>query len=169
MSLFMAVVDMKTKVNQEFPHLTISERVDVDRSCAFNHDPQKVNSAYQSDINKKRFNVDSPSFTPSILSGNGVSGPKKSNPISPKAANAAPFQPRTAASRMASPVPAPKTPLTGKGSNTSTPRQEVGTPDWSMAEVQEFVPQGFEGAHMSFPNHSWLLSADQKTRGALDA
>ena len=49
---------------------------------------------------------------------------------------------------MASPVPAPKTPLTGKGSNTSTPRQEVGTPDWSMAEVQEFIPQGFEGAHM---------------------
>lgn len=43
---------------------------------------------------------------------------------------------------------APKTPLTGKGSNTSTPRQEVGTPDWSMAEVQEFVPQGFEGAHL---------------------
>ncbi|KAJ5975981.1 PAB-dependent poly(A)-specific ribonuclease subunit 3 [Penicillium waksmanii] len=119
-----------------------------DKGCAFNHDPQKVNSAYQSDSNKKRFNVDSPSFTPSLLSGNGVSAPKKSNPISPKAANAAPFQPRTA-SRMASPVPAPKTPLTGKGSNTSTPRQEVGTPDWSMAEVQEFVPQGFEGAHMS--------------------
>jgi hypothetical protein len=34
MSLFMAVVDMKTKVNQEFPHLTISERVDVDRSLS---------------------------------------------------------------------------------------------------------------------------------------
>lgn len=104
-----------------------------DKGCAFNHDPQKVNSAYQSDSNKKRFNVDSPSFTPSLLSGNGASAPKKSTTISPKAANAAPFQPRTAASR----------------SNASTPRQEVGTPDWSMAEVQEFVPQGFEGSHIS--------------------
>ncbi|KAJ5147117.1 PAN2-PAN3 deadenylation complex subunit PAN3 [Penicillium atrosanguineum] len=85
------------------------------------------------DGNKKRFNVDSPSFTPSLLSGNGT-GPKKSNPISPKAANAAPFQPRPATSR----------------SNTSTPtmRQEPGTPDWTLAEVQEFVPGGFEGAHV---------------------
>jgi PAB-dependent poly(A)-specific ribonuclease subunit 3 len=49
---------------------------------------------------KKRFNVDSPSFTPSLLSGNGVAGPKKSTAISPKAASAAPFQPRGASSRM---------------------------------------------------------------------
>ncbi|KAK9852001.1 hypothetical protein MYU51_008955 [Penicillium brevicompactum] len=42
---------------------------------------------------KKRFNVDSPSFTPSSLSGNGA--PKKSTAISPKAVSAAPFQPRT--------------------------------------------------------------------------
>ncbi|KAJ5581726.1 Zinc finger CCCH-type [Penicillium sp. DV-2018c] len=49
---------------------------------------------------KKRFNVDSPSFTPSLLSGAGVSAPKKSTAISPKAANAAPFQPRTTSSRM---------------------------------------------------------------------
>lgn len=40
--------------------------------------------------------------------------------------------------------------LTGKGSNTSTPtmRQEAGTPDWTVADVQEFVPSGFEGAHV---------------------
>jgi PAB-dependent poly(A)-specific ribonuclease subunit 3 len=49
---------------------------------------------------KKRFNVDSPSFTPSLLSGNGVAGPKKSTAISPKAASAAPFQPRGASSSM---------------------------------------------------------------------
>ncbi|OQD78146.1 hypothetical protein PENDEC_c001G04119 [Penicillium decumbens] len=105
-----------------------------DKGCAFNHDPHRLNAANQSDSNKKRFNVDSPSFTPSLLSGNGTSGPKKSNPISPKAANAAPFQPRPAASR----------------SNTSTPtmRQETGTPDWTLAEVQEFVPQGFEASHV---------------------
>ncbi|KAJ5819366.1 PAB-dependent poly(A)-specific ribonuclease subunit 3 [Penicillium riverlandense] len=98
------------------------------RGCAFNHDPMKVNAAHQaqaeSAANKKRFNVDSPSFTPSLLSGNGASTPKRST-ISPKAANAAPFQPRTAAS------PA---------------RQDTATPDWTVAEVQEFVPQGFDVA-----------------------
>ncbi|KAJ5162664.1 Zinc finger CCCH-type [Penicillium coprophilum] len=98
-----------------------------DKGCAFNHDPSKLN-ANQSD-SKKRFNVDSPSFTPSLLSGNGVSAPKKSTAISPKAASAAPFQPRTTSSR----------------SNTSTPttRSEA-VQDWTVADVQEFVPQGFE-------------------------
>ncbi|CAI7608445.1 unnamed protein product [Penicillium glandicola] len=98
-----------------------------DKGCAFNHDPSKLN-ANQSD-SKKRFNVDSPSFTPSLLSGNGVSAPKKSTAISPKAASAAPFQPRTTSSR----------------SNTTTPttRSEA-VQDWAVADVQEFVPQGFE-------------------------
>jgi PAB-dependent poly(A)-specific ribonuclease subunit 3 len=101
-----------------------------DKGCAFNHDPLKVNAANQAD-NKKRFNVDSPSFTPSLLSGNGTSAPKKSTTISPKAVSAAPFQPRVSASSR---------------SNTSTPtaRQEA---DWTV-DVQEFVPQGFEGAHV---------------------
>ncbi|EAA65411.1 hypothetical protein AN0769.2 [Aspergillus nidulans FGSC A4] len=84
------------------------------RGCAFNHDPHK--NSNQSDnvswsltensgsASKKRFNVDSPSFTPSLLPSNGSSPTssssslKKSSTISPKAANAAPFQPRTAAS-----------------------------------------------------------------------
>ncbi|QQK41908.1 Zinc finger, CCCH-type [Penicillium digitatum] len=98
-----------------------------DKGCAFNHDPTKLN-ANQSD-SKKRFNVDSPSFTPSLLSGNVASAPKKSTAISPKAASAAPFQPRTTSSR----------------SNTSTPttRSEAAQ-DWAVADVQEFVPQGFE-------------------------
>lgn len=40
-------------------------------------------------------------------------------------------------------------PLTGKGSNTSTPRQEAGAPDWmTVGEVQEFVPQGFDATHV---------------------
>jgi PAB-dependent poly(A)-specific ribonuclease subunit 3 len=113
-----------------------------DKGCAFNHDPLKVNAANQAD-NKKRFNVDSPSFTPSLLSGNGTSAPKKSTTISPKAASAAPFQPRVSASSR---------------SNTSTPtgRQEAGTPDWTVADVQEFVPQGFEGAHVVSRSRSHL-------------
>ncbi|KAB8237275.1 PAN-complex poly(A)-binding subunit PAN3 [Aspergillus alliaceus] len=111
-----------------------------DKGCAFNHDPHKVNSAYQSD-SKRRLNVDSPSFTPSLLSSNGSSPTtasvtaRKATTISPKAANAAPFQPRTITSR----------------SNSSTPsgRAETMTPDWSVAEVQEFVPQGFDTTHMA--------------------
>lgn len=106
---------------------------------------------------RKRFNVDSPSFTPSLLSGNGTSVPKKSTAISPKAVSAAPFQPRvSASSRRIPPWPLPRIRLSltdDKGSNTSTPtaRQEA---DWTVADVQEFVPQGFEGAHVV----SWLCS-----------
>lgn len=40
---------------------------------------------------KKKFNVDSPSFTPASLAVNGAS---KTPGLSPKAANAAPFKPR---------------------------------------------------------------------------
>ncbi|KAL4895768.1 PAB-dependent poly(A)-specific ribonuclease subunit pan3 [Aspergillus ambiguus] len=111
-----------------------------DKGCVYNHDPNRTNSAYQSD-SKRRLNVDSPSFTPSLLSSNGSSPTtssatlKKTTTISPKAANAAPFQPRSVMSR----------------SNTSTPsaRADSATPDWSVAEVQEFVPQGFDTTHMA--------------------
>ncbi|KAJ5291988.1 PAB-dependent poly(A)-specific ribonuclease subunit 3 [Penicillium angulare] len=120
-----------------------------DKGCAFNHDPQKLSAAHQADSNRKRFNVDSPSFTPSLLSGNGTSTPKKSTTISPKAASAAPFQPRVAASRMASDPEPWTSPLTGKGSNATTPRQEAGTPDWTVADVQEFVPGVFDGSHVA--------------------
>ncbi|KAL4871205.1 hypothetical protein BDV12DRAFT_164391 [Aspergillus spectabilis] len=112
-----------------------------DKGCAFNHDPHKMNSNQFDNANKKRFNVDSPSFTPSLLPSNGSSPTssssslKKASTISPKAANAAVFQPRTVSSR----------------SNASTPgaRQEVMAPEWSVAEAQEFIPQGFDSAHMS--------------------
>lgn len=99
------------------------------KGCAFNHDPQKMNPANNSDrlgysyswktqhlcawngqwlicdfqFSRKRFNVDSPSFTPSLLSANGSTATtptKKTATISPKAANAAPFQPRGVSSRM---------------------------------------------------------------------
>lgn len=110
-----------------------------DKGCAFNHDPQKVNAAHQTDSNnggsKKRLNVESPSFTPSHLSANGSSAAKKTTTISPKAASAAPFLPKSMTSR----------------SNTSTPstRQESTTPDWSVAEVPDFVPQGFDASHVA--------------------
>ncbi|KAL3472003.1 PAB-dependent poly(A)-specific ribonuclease subunit pan3 [Aspergillus californicus] len=113
-----------------------------DKGCAFNHDPLRNNSSNQSDnARMKRFNVDSPSFTPSLLPSNGSSPTssssslRKASTMSPKAANAAPFQPRAVSSR----------------SNASTPgaRQDAMAPEWSVAEVQEFIPQGFESTHMS--------------------
>lgn len=55
-----------------------------------------------SSSSKKRLNVDSPSFTPSHLAANGSSAPKKTTSISPKAASAAPFQPKSLTSRMPS-------------------------------------------------------------------
>ncbi|CAG7957012.1 unnamed protein product [Penicillium olsonii] len=97
-----------------------------DKGCAFNHDPSKLN-AYQAD-SKKRFNVDSPSFTPSLLSGNGVSAPKKSTALSPKAVSAAPFQPRAS---------------TRSNAGTPSGRSEA-SQDWTVADVQEFVPQSFD-------------------------
>ncbi|KKK21253.1 hypothetical protein P175DRAFT_0499579 [Aspergillus ochraceoroseus IBT 24754] len=113
-----------------------------DKGCAFNHDPHKINSANQFDSNKKRLNVDSPSFTPSLLPSNGSSSPtiststmKKNTTISPKAASAAPFQPRNISSRS--------------GTSTPAARQDAMAPDWSVADVQEFVPQGFDSSHMS--------------------
>lgn len=48
---------------------------------------------------KKGLNVDSPSFTPSLLSTNDTSS-KKTTTISPKAASAAPFLPKSVTSRM---------------------------------------------------------------------
>lgn len=103
-----------------------------DKGCAFNHDPQRTSGNMQQ-ADRKRLNVESPSFTPSGTPLNGTVSGKKTT-ISPKAANAAPFLPKGIISR----------------SNTATPpvRQENATPDWSFAEVPDFVPQGFDATQM---------------------
>jgi PAB-dependent poly(A)-specific ribonuclease subunit 3 len=106
---------------------------------------------------KKSFNVDSPSFTPSFLSATdnvnvnanvSVNG-KKSTGISPKAANAAPFLPKSAAASSRR-VPDRGgwrevavfvlTAPTMVGADTSTP-------DWTM-DVQEFIPQSYNSGHL---------------------
>ena len=139
MSLSMADVDMRIKVpRSHFLFPCISSKTSliwphIQKGCAFNHDPHKMNPANNSDrlgypyswktqymcvwnrqwltsgfhFSRKRFNVDSPSFTPSLLSANGSTATtptKKTATISPKAANAAPFQPRSVSSRMALPL-----------------------------------------------------------------
>lgn len=100
-----------------------------EKGCAFNHDPNKVHTAAtQQESAKKRFNVDSPSFTPSSLSVNNPN-PKPLG-LSPKAANAAPFRPKNP-----TPVPTSSTPIKQYNPNA---------PDWIAAaqasEVPDFVP-----------------------------
>ncbi|PGH28290.1 PAB-dependent poly(A)-specific ribonuclease subunit PAN3 [Polytolypa hystricis UAMH7299] len=107
-----------------------------DKGCVFNHDPQKVNA--QIAENKKRLNVDSPSFTPSQFAQNGPSAPKKTTTISPKAASAAPFLPKGIISR----------------SNAGTPpiHQDTATPEWTVGDIPDFVPQGFDATHVGNGN-----------------
>ncbi|OAX81999.1 PAB-dependent poly(A)-specific ribonuclease subunit PAN3 [Emergomyces africanus] len=71
---------------------------------------------------KKRLNVDSPSFTPSIPNGSGGAKNPQPQPPSPRRLRA---QPR---------------------SNASTPpiRQDTSTPEWFVADIPDFVPQGFD-------------------------
>ncbi|KAI5783600.1 zinc finger CCCH type domain-containing protein [Geopyxis carbonaria] len=70
------------------------------KGCAFNHDPhsQKQNANGNS-LGRGKFNVDSPSFTPST--------PPK-NVISPKAADAAPFTPKGHSAGTATPPVQPQ-------------------------------------------------------------
>ncbi|KAL8705577.1 MAG: hypothetical protein Q9201_001318 [Fulgogasparrea decipioides] len=62
-------------------------------------DLQKMRKIHYAEIVKKRFNVDSPSFTPSSLAVNGTQAKPKSTGISPKFASAAPFKPKGITSR----------------------------------------------------------------------
>lgn len=50
---------------------------------------------------KKRFNVDSPSFTPATLPTSGTNGIPKLPGLSPRTANAAPFRPKNLTPGMA--------------------------------------------------------------------
>jgi PAB-dependent poly(A)-specific ribonuclease subunit 3 len=62
-------------------------------ACPYIHDPSKLN---QNENMKKRFNVDSPSFTPLQATTNGSLTPSsRGAAISPKAANAAIFTPKS--------------------------------------------------------------------------
>ncbi|MCJ1409726.1 PAB-dependent poly(A)-specific ribonuclease subunit 3 [Ptychographa xylographoides] len=83
---------------------------------------------------KKKFNIDSPSFTPTLLNSSltslAVNGSAiKPTGLSPKAANAAPFKPK------------------GLGSETGAyPKKQYNptAPDWQLGpspDVQEFLPQ----------------------------
>ncbi|KAF2197786.1 PAB-dependent poly(A)-specific ribonuclease subunit PAN3 [Delitschia confertaspora ATCC 74209] len=116
-------------------NVTIYGHCRYEHTCPYIHDPSKLN---QNENMKKRFNVESPSFTPLQASTNGSLTPSSRNAaISPKAANAAIFTPKS------------------QRSTASTPSLHTKEPalDWHQQEFQEFIPQTFDG-QMVDPNAS---------------
>lgn len=95
-----------------------------DQGCAFNHEQNKTQTS-QIEMPKKSLNVDSPSFTPVNVGGSAAGG---STSISSRAASAAPFTPRSAAS----------------GAATPTPQQEEAPIAFNMAQIREFTPQSYD-------------------------
>ncbi|KAF2849111.1 PAB-dependent poly(A)-specific ribonuclease subunit PAN3 [Plenodomus tracheiphilus IPT5] len=108
-------------------NVTIYGHCRYENTCPYIHDQNKLS---QSENAKKRFNVDSPSFTPLQTATNGsVTPSSRSAAISPKAANAAVFTPKSQRSAV------------------STPHMHTKEPaiEWHAQDFQEFVPQSFEG------------------------
>ena len=116
---------------------------------------------------KKRLNVDSPSFTPSsTLAPNGGTSTPKSSGLSPRAASAAPFKPKSVtpsgwknhseelqlSGETASSV------ASFSGSSTSKP-YNPNAPDWIGGETQEFLPQSFNNLSVSCTQHLYSLSS----------
>ncbi|EOA85261.1 uncharacterized protein SETTUDRAFT_20779 [Exserohilum turcica Et28A] len=115
-------------------NVTIYGHCRYENTCPYIHDNLKLN---QNENTKKRFNVDSPSFTPLQANTNGsVTPSSRGAAISPKAANAAVFTPKS------------------QRSTVTTPRVHAKEPaiDWHSQDFQEFVPQSFEGQQMVDPN-----------------
>ncbi|EGY20692.1 PAB-dependent poly(A)-specific ribonuclease subunit PAN3 [Verticillium dahliae VdLs.17] len=104
--------------------------------CAFNHDQNRTTNqngqspqGLQSEV-AKRFNVDSPSFTPTTLQaapGSATTTPVKKSTFSSQAASAASFVPRGTSS----------TPSAAKDTESSALL-------FNPAKFQEFTPQNFE-------------------------
>lgn len=91
---------------------------------------------------------------PSYLAPNDAMKRAGSTTISPKAANAAPFLPKTIIQSMKPPLqpPCEQSLIVSGQTNNATPpvRQDVRTPDWgAMAEVQEFIPGRMETSLVS--------------------
>ncbi|KAF1976286.1 hypothetical protein BU23DRAFT_551748 [Bimuria novae-zelandiae CBS 107.79] len=82
-------------------NVTIYGHCRYENTCPYIHDSSKLG---QNENKMKRFNVDSPSFTPLQSSTNGTLTPSsRSQAISPKAANAAIFTPKSQRSAASTP------------------------------------------------------------------
>jgi PAB-dependent poly(A)-specific ribonuclease subunit 3 len=105
----------------------------------------------QNENAKKRFNVDSPAFTPLQATTNGAVTPSsRSAAISPKAANAAVFTPQKQRSSESSASTTRTFLYMLISSAATTPHMHTKEPaiDWHSQDFQEFVPQSFEGQQM---------------------
>ena len=106
---------------------------------------------------KKRFNVDSPSFTPSSLAVNGTSAPSKTIGLSPRTASAAPFKPKSLTPGMECHPSKIQNELTMNtassvasfSSSSNLKSYNPNAPDWVGPEVQEFLPQSFNSLSVS--------------------
>ncbi|KAH4014028.1 PAN2-PAN3 deadenylation complex subunit PAN3 [Parastagonospora nodorum] len=108
-------------------NVTIYGHCRYENTCPYIHDLVKLN---QNENAKKRFNVDSPSFTPLTTTPNGsVTASARNAAISPKAANAAVFTPKSQRSAVSTPNLHNKEPAL----------------DWHAPDFQEFVPETFGG------------------------
>ncbi|KAI4205976.1 MAG: hypothetical protein LQ346_001355 [Caloplaca aetnensis] len=128
------------------------------RRTALSPRPKGRGKSYNSTGIPKRFNVDSPSFTPSSLAvhANGNQSTPKSTGISPKFASAAPFKPKGLVSRPAS--TAPSNASSSKGYNPNAP-------EWNIPDAQEFLPQTLNNVPpKSEPNdHNARISTSTKS------
>ncbi|UPX16658.1 PAB-dependent poly(A)-specific ribonuclease subunit 3 [Ascochyta rabiei] len=123
-------------------NVTIYGHCRYENTCPYIHDHAKLS---QNENAKKRFNVDSPSFTPLQASTNGsVTPSSRSAAISPKAANAAVFTPKSQRSAVSTPSLHTKEPST----------------EWQAQDFQEFVPQTFEGQLVDAASSTSVLGYD---------
>ncbi|KAF1986396.1 PAB-dependent poly(A)-specific ribonuclease subunit PAN3 [Aulographum hederae CBS 113979] len=98
--------------------------------CSYNHDRPSIPQLQPPP--GQRFNVDSPSFTPLQTAPNGFSSSSRGSTISPKAANAAVF-----------------TPKTNKAPTLAPPIQVKDTSSqWATHDFPEFIPQGYDQSHV---------------------
>lgn len=126
-------------------NVTIYGHCRYENTCPYVHDPSKLNNPQiQNENIKKRFNADTPSFSPSFatlqpVTNGSLTPTPRSAAISPKAANAAIFTPKS------------------QRSNTTTPSLHVKEPvtEWAPQEFPEFVPQSFD-AQLVDPSVSTL-------------
>ncbi|KAF1998454.1 PAB-dependent poly(A)-specific ribonuclease subunit PAN3 [Amniculicola lignicola CBS 123094] len=135
-------------------------------ACPYIHDPSKLN---QNENAKKRFNADSPSFTPLQASTNGSLTPSaRSAAISPKAANAAVFTPKSQRSSKSRGGLSSSSHSSLTGAAVSTPSLQTKEPalEWHPQEFQEFVPQGYEGQLVDATAQASALAYDPFSSGS---
>ncbi|XPS75540.1 PAB-dependent poly(A)-specific ribonuclease subunit 3 [Ascochyta lentis] len=123
-------------------NVTIYGHCRYENTCPYIHDHAKLN---QNENAKKRFNVDSPSFTPLQATTNGsVTPSSRSAAISPKAANAAVFTPKSQRSTVSTPSLHTKEPST----------------EWQAQDFHEFVPQTFDAQLVDPASSTSVLGYD---------